>query len=412
MRFEQVPSHGQSVTNPVRNLFSTKSPLVAPIQLTYQQLVLWVKFIFRPLVDLINLCKPSKAAVTFENSLQDISTVIDTLVQQRRQERQIPSVVMAVIHQGQIIKTAAYGKAQDNTINPDDKLLEANTDTVYRVDSLSKQFTATAIIKLVEQGLAKLDEPIHTYLENTPPAWETITVRQLITHQAGFQYQLDEGEYPSIREQDQFPISQDYLARLFAQKPDPGKHIYSNIGYDILGIIIKNVTQKPYSAFMQETFFTPLKMSRTGIFANASNTDNFAIGYALQPGEAKNLTATNSYPDIINEDIPLAGAGILSTIEDMAQWELALQGNQLLSEASKHTLEHSLTDVWTRGRTDTGTPFLSASGVGWGYNASFIRYPASQSAVIVIANFDGTTGDSANIAELAFEIAQLYPFHQ
>jgi CubicO group peptidase (beta-lactamase class C family) len=411
----QPRSDGEDVKNSIQNLATHHHSPVAPIHTTYQQLALWVGFMLRPLVFLLNLFKPTQAPTMSEEALQNASQATDTLSQQRMQERRIPSVVVTVIHKGQVIKTAAYGKAQYNIINPNDKSLEltADTQTVYRVNSLSKQFTATAILKLVEQGLVDLEASISTYIKNAPPEWKAITVRQLMTHRAGLPYQLA-GEYPPISEQDQFPVPEDYLSRLLAQEPKPGRHIYSNVGYDLLGVIIKNVTQKPYSTFMQETFFTPLQMTRTGVSANIVNTDNFAIGYALQPGGTQILTATNSLPDNslpdnFNEDVPLAGAGILSTIEDMAKWELALQGTQMLSKASKQILEQSLSEVWAQGKTDNGTTFLSAGGTGWGYNSSFIRYPASQSAVIVMANFDGTSAGSANISELAFEIAQLYP---
>lgn len=325
------------------------------------------------------------------------------------QARHIPSVVVTVIHHGEVIKTEAYGQAQDNTIDPTSRSVPAGTQTVYRLDSLTKQFTATAIMKLVEQDLIDLDVPIHRYIAQAPASWEGITVRHLITHQAGFAYQLPDGQYPSITEQDEFPGPETYLTRLFAQQPEIGKHIYSNIGYELLGVIIKNVTQQSYSAFMQDTFFTPLGMLDTGVTANTNNTANFAIGYVMQSaGEDATLTPVNSLPQLINEDIPLAGAGILSTIEDMAIWERALQDPAFLNPESQQTLWESSQGVWTPGKTDNGTTFLSASGVGWGYNTSYIRYPASQSAVIIMANLDGTQADSANIPELAFEIAQLY----
>jgi CubicO group peptidase (beta-lactamase class C family) len=403
----EAPSHTDGVKHTIYSLFAKASPLFAPIQTTYQQLKFWVSTMISTLAPLFEVFIPKTSVIAYD--LAAISEATDLLIEQKIQEEQIPSVVVAVVYQGQVVKTSAYGKAQDNEINSDDKLLAANTQTVYRLDSLTKQFTATAMMKLVERGLVKLDEPISTYIKNTPQAWDAITIRHLITHHAGFQYQLEEEEYPTLYEQDQYPVPQDYLAQLFAQKPEPGKYIYSNIGYDLLGVVIKNVTQKPYSGFMKETFFAPLQMKHTGSYANASNTDNFAIGYALQPGPAKTLTATNSYPDIINEDIPLAAAGILSTIEDMVKWELALQGDDLLSTASKRMLEQSFVEVWAPGKTDRGAIFLSASGVGWGYNTSFIRYPASHSAVIVMANFDGTGADSPDMSALAFEIAQLYP---
>jgi CubicO group peptidase (beta-lactamase class C family) len=430
------------VTHSLHLLNDKYSQDVAPIQTMHQKLALFVVLLLQPIVFLLNLFKSAQPTVA-ENSQQDtpkvrdaliqqptvvapivetpstresiqaISTITDALIDDAMQARHIPSVVVSVIHQGQIVKTAAYGVAQDNRalaeVIPDFKrveLLPANTETVYRVDSLSKQFTAAAILKLVEQGYVNLDATIDTYIIDAP--WKDITVRQLITHEAGFAYQLSGEKYPSIATQDQFPIPQDYSTRLFDQERDPGKHIYSNIGYDILGVIIKNITKKSYSAFMQETFFTPLKMANTGVSNTVSDTDNFAIGYALQ-GTEKTLAALNFNPFIdeeINEDIPLAGAGIFSTIEDMTRWEFALQGSSILSRASKQLLSDL---VWSAGETDEGTTFLATSGVGWGYNASFIRYPASQSAVIVMANLNGTGPDNANIAELAFEIAQLYP---
>ena len=369
-------------------------------------------FLLQPLILLFTLGKiltPQKenvqnTPITSSPELKEkLKKQIDTTVTEFMEAHHIPSVTIGLILNGEIAYKKAFGEAKKLIPGVTDIAAPSTTRTTYRLASLTKQFTATAIIKLVEQGKIDLDASINKYIPNAPSTWEKVTVRDLIHHNGGFDYQLPIAEYPTLIEQDQYPTPENYLHILTSQKPQPGKHIYSNIGYELLGLILKEVTQKSYSACLKEIFFDPLDMKETNITSNINNTENFAIGYAYENQE---LTPLNLYPEMVQEDIPLAGAGISSSIIDLLKWEQALQSPNFLSAESQSVLWGAEgSGVWSVGKTEPGEPILAVSGAGWGYNSSFVRLPTQNAAIIVLSNLNGTGPNGANIPELTTKLA-------
>lgn len=388
------------------------TPTLPRIFVKYSLLLIF--FLLKPLIFVFTLGKMStsqkeNAEDTPVNSSPaltgELERQLHTTVTEFMKAHHIPSVTIGLVINGEIAYKEAFGDAKKLIPGVNDIPVASTTQTTYRLASLTKQFTATAIMKLVEQGKIDLDTSIKKYIPNAPSTWEKVTVRDLIYHNGGFAYQLPIAEYPTLKEQDQYPTPESYLHILTSQEPQPGKHIYSNIGYELLGMIIKEVAQKSYSAYLEETFFDPLKMKQTNITSNIDNTENFAIGYAY---ENQKLMPLNLYPDIVQEDIPLAGAGISSSLTDLFKWEQALQSDAFLSKESQAVLwGEEGESVWNVGHTEKGDPMLAVSGAGWGYNTSFVRFPAKNAAVIVLSNLNGTGPNGANIPELTAKLADL-----
>jgi CubicO group peptidase (beta-lactamase class C family) len=182
---------------------------------------------------------------------------VDQVVRAEMDQRHIPAVSLAVARRGAIVKSAAYGLM---SVSPS---VPAAPATIYTLDSITKQFMASGIMLLVQDGRVQLDAPVKAYVPNAPSSWDAITVRHLLTHTSGLAHDPPAG-YPPIAVQNTPPGAM--LARLFQMQPlfDPGsRYAYSNSGYSALAAVIQLVTQQPYLRFMRERIFDPVGMANT-----------------------------------------------------------------------------------------------------------------------------------------------------
>ncbi len=175
---------------------------------------------------------------------------VDQYVRAEMQRQHIPGLALLVARDGKMVEAQGFGLANVELQVP------VKPETVFQSGSVGKQFTATAVMMLVEEGKIKLDDPITMYLKEAPPKWNQVTVSELLSHTAGFT------DYP-----DNFDFRKDYtedeLLKVIAGIPlafPPGtKWSYSNLGYATLGILIHQVTGKFYGDFLQERIFQPLR---------------------------------------------------------------------------------------------------------------------------------------------------------
>src|SRR5436190_2587195 len=230
-------------------------------------------------------------------------------------KKQIPGCAIMVRKDGEVVLSAGYGIAN----------LEHGVDvtpkTVFQSGSVGKQFTAMAVMMLVEEGKLSLGDPLSKFLK-VPSSWPKITIRHLLTHTSGL------GDYP-----EKFSLQKDYteeelLKMVTAQELDfdPGdKWAYSNLGYLTLGIVIHKVTGQFYGDFLQKRIFEKLGMNSTRIINEADIIPNRAAGYRLEKGELKNQEWVSSSLNTT------ADGSLYFTIEDMAKWDEALEKQTLLS---------------------------------------------------------------------------------
>jgi len=272
---------------------------------------------------------------------EDMAAKVDQLVNREMRRQHIPGVSLAVLTNGQIILAKGYGLANVELQAP------VKPETIFQSGSVGKQFTATAVMMLVEAGKIHLDDNISKYLTKAPDSWGKIKVYHLLTHTSGL------GDYPS-----DFDFRRDYtedelLARLMKIPLDfqPGeKWSYSNLGYATLGILVSKVTGKFYGKFLQERIFKPLEMKTARIISEADIVTNRAAGYRLVKRELKNQEWVSPTMNTT------ADGSLYLTVYDMAKWDAALYTEKLLKKSS-------LEQMWTPVKLNDGS--RSPYGFGW-----------------------------------------------
>jgi CubicO group peptidase (beta-lactamase class C family) len=309
-----------------------------------------------------------------------VSTKIDEYVRAEMQAQQIPGVSLAVVKNGEILLARGYGFANVEHQVP------AKPETIFQSGSTGKQFTATAVMMLVEEGKLSLDDKLTKYFSDAPDAWRDITVRHLLTHTSGMT------DYPR-----DFDLRRDYTEDELLQRVkaiplafQPGeKWSYSNLAYVMLGILIHKVSGKFYGDFLQERVFKPLAMSTARIISEADIVPNRAAGYRIVNGQLKNQ---NWVSPTLNTT---ADGALYLTVYDMAKWDAALYTDKLLR---KSTLEQMWAPVKLKsGKTHPygfgwaltevrGHRIVEHGGSWQGFKAQITRYLDDKLTVIVFAN--------------------------
>jgi D-alanyl-D-alanine carboxypeptidase len=261
----------------------------------------------------------------------------------------------------------------------------ATPDMKFRVGSLTKQFTAAAILQLQEAGKLSIDDPISKYYPEAPQTWAKITLRHLLTHTSGIlSYTALPGFFAREARE---PHTPEELIKLTRDKPlqsEPGsKYEYNNTGYIILGYVIEKVSGQPYAQYLQQHVFTPLGMSGSGYDDPAPIIKGRAAGYARGPdGAWRNAP-------FIDMSVPYAAGSLYSTVNDLLVWDQALYGARLLKPDS---LQAMFTDYghqygfgvhidqkWDQER-------IWHNGIINGFSASLQRYPKSRITVVALSN--------------------------
>jgi CubicO group peptidase (beta-lactamase class C family) len=258
---------------------------------------------------------------------------------------------------------------------------QVDKNTVFQIASVTKAFTAVAIMKLQEQGRLRLEDPVGKYLGQAPPAMAGITIHQLLTHQSGLpQTYAAEGETKA----------EDATKAIFRLKPEatPGiKFIYSNGNYTLLALIIEKLTGNRWETYLQQTILQPLALQQSYFWADQNNT---GLPEILPAGKIKKRKRDYGY---------LGSTGIFSTAMDLHRFLTALDGNSLLSDTSRKLLLGSYvklksgfansTDYYAYGlfRTTGYVNGFWARGneEAWGVSIAF-RLPGSGISVVVLSD--------------------------
>src|ERR1041385_7762945 len=333
----------------------------------------------------------------------DVSARVDEYIRTEMQAQQIPGLALAVVKDGKMVIARGYGFANVEHQVP------VRPETIFQSGSTGKQFTATAVMMLVEEGKLSLDDKITKYFADGPTAWRDITVRHLLTHTSGMT------DYP-----EDFDLRRDYTEDELYQRIktiplafQPGeKWSYSNLAYVMLGILIHKVSGKFYGDFLQDRIFKPLEMSTARIISEADIIPNRAAGYRLVNGQLKNQ-------DWVSPSLNTTADGALYlTIYDMAKWDAALYGDKLLKKAS-------LEQMWTPVKLNDGK--THPYGFGWaldevhghrvvehggswqGFKSYIARYPNDGLTVVLFANQARTNPGNLAHGVAAIFIPELAP---
>src|SRR5580658_10387092 len=333
---------------------------------------------------------------------QNSSAIPDSVgdyVRSEMQKQHIPGLSLLVSKGGQIVRAEGFGLANVELQAP------VKADTVFQSGSVGKQFTATAVMMLVEEGKVALDDPLTKYFSDAPAGWKEVTVRQLLSHTAGFT------DYP-----EKFDFRKDWteeeLLKMVEGVPlayPPGtKWDYSNLGYLTLGILIHRVTGEFYGDFLQQRIFQPLGMQTTRIISEADIVPNRAAGYRLVKGELKNQEWV---APMVNTT---ADGSLYFSILDLAKWDAALYTEKLLKPSS-------LDQMWTPAKLKNGKPNNAGYGFGWdiaerhrhhvvshtgawqGFKSAIARYVNDRLTIVVLANLA-----EAKPGAIAEHVADMY----
>ncbi len=259
--------------------------------------------------------------------------------------------------------------------------------TKFRLGSITKQFAATAILQLEERGKLKVEDAICQYVPECPDSWKPITIHHLLTHTSGIR---NVTALPSYRRDMMLPSPPLQTMKRFRDLPldfDPGtKFSYSNSGYVVLAIIVEKASGESWDAFLRKNIFDPAGMHDSGHDTFAAVLPHRASGYELAAGK----WIHSPYHDM---EMPTGGGDLYSTVEDMYRWDLALQGEKILSAASKQKMYTPFKDNYAYGWAvdqQSGRKRIGHNGGISGFVTAFARFPDERAVVVILSNFTGS----------------------
>lgn len=283
-----------------------------------------------------------------------------------------------------------------------------DADTVFDIGSLTKQFTAAAILRLEMDGRLSVDDPLATFFDQLPPDTAEITLHQLLTHTSGL---------PDVVGEDEEPIKRNEFVDRIAGEPlrqEPGEQYhYSNVGYSMLAAVIEVVTGESYEAYLRQALFVPAGLTATGYVLPRFAGSTVAVGY---DGDAATGRPNELGWDGDGPYWNLRGnGGILSTATDMHRWHRALLGDDILDAAAKaklyghHVREGDGADTfygygWVLTPVGDGTDLIAHNGGNGIFFADFLRFVDEDVAIFLATNASrGSEEDAAyDIARAIF----------
>jgi len=291
----------------------------------------------------------------------------------------VPGVSAALVQHGVVKIATAYGLA--DLEHP----LSATPTTNYRLASVSKQFTALAVLLLVADGRLALDDPLARFFADAPHFWRFVTLRHLLTHTSGlldYEDRIPPEATTQLHDQDVLDLVRPYATGYHA----PGSAFrYSNPGYCLLALIVAQAADQPFATLLRERIFIPCQMDGTIAYeAGVCEVARRAYGYSFQ-GQTWMRT------DQSLTSATLGDGGIYSSVEDLARWDAALRAGQLLPESLQAQM--FLSHVTTPDGVGYGFGwFLQDPGVAYhtgetiGFRTAIVRYLATGLTAIVLAN--------------------------
>lgn len=305
---------------------------------------------------------------------------VDSYVKAEMERQKIPGVSIAIVRDGSPLLVKGYGMANV------EHSVAVKPETIFQSGSVGKQFTSMAVMLLVEDGKAALEDKLVKHVPDVPAEWAGITIRHLLTHTSGL------GDYPQDFDLQRDGTEAEVFKKLQAAKPAsaPGERwAYSNVGYVTLGVLIRKLSGKFYGDFLQERVFKPLGMTTARVISEQDIVANRAAGYMLVNGVLKNQTWV---APTLNTT---ADGALYLTALDMVKWEAALAAGKLLSSASYEEMwkpvqlnngsKHPYGFGWALSSVNQHR-IIEHSGAWQGFKAHIVRFPDKKLAVIAFAN--------------------------
>ncbi|MGA8429084.1 MAG: serine hydrolase domain-containing protein [Candidatus Sulfotelmatobacter sp.] len=333
---------------------------------------------------------------------------IDSFITTEMARQRIPGLAVGIYSRGKILLAKGYGQANVELGVP------VKPETIFQSGSVGKQFVSAAIMMLVEEGKVSLDDSVTKYFSDAPATWKPILIKNLLSHTSGLSEYESEGRTgPKGPFYTRLDFTEDELVTKIEALPiewAPGeKWAYRNTNYVLLGVLVHKITGKPYHEFLDERIFKPLGMASTRLISERDIIPNRAAGYELDNDQLKNQEWVSP---TFNST---ADGALYFNVLDLARWDAALYGTQLLKQSS-------LDRIWTAYPLNDRKPNPAGYGFGWmigeqndhkriehggawqGFTCRISRYPDDGITVVVLANLDA---DHAGIGPIAHVIAGL-----
>ncbi len=322
----------------------------------------------------------------------EIAAKVDAAIRPRVEHDRFSGAVL-IARDGKVLVRRGYGLANREHNVPN------APETRFRLGSITKQFTAMAVLILQEQGKLDVREKVKKYLADAPGAWDEVTVHHLLTHTSGIPSFTDFPDY--LETMTQHMTAEELVAR-FRDKPlefPPGTRFkYSNSGYVLLGRLIEKVSGESYEGFLRRQIFTPLKMKDTGFDNPIAVIPHRAAGYARRGPFVVNAL-------YIDMSIPHAAGALYSTVDDLYLWDQALDGETLIPRKSLDAMFTPEKDGygygWAIGRS-FGRRMVGHGGGINGFATDIRRFPDDKVCVIVLSNLE-----TAPVAEIGDDLAAI-----
>lgn len=344
-------------------------------------------------------------AVSVEPSSRDLSRQIDSFLTASTRKDE-PGLTVVVMKNGKTILKKGYGMA-DLELG-----VSIEPDMVFRIGSMTKQFTAVAVLQLAETGKLSPDDNIQKYLPDYDTQGKNIRIENLLTHTSGITSYTNMPEWHSLWRKD---MSVEELIRMFEKKPlrfEPGENWeYCNSGYILLGRIIEKVSGETYESYLEKHIFQPLEMKNT-YYGNAARIIPKRVhGYSVGSSGYENAP-------YLSMSQPFAAGALLSNVEDLATWDSSLYTEKLLKL-------DSLAKAWTGYTLKNGTP--TGYGYGWGvgtyeghkvilhdggingFVSSGVRFPEQKVYVAILSNNEAINANALAIRVAALAIGKPVP---
>ncbi len=326
----------------------------------------------------------SSAGCMQKSSIANAASSLDSFLQQQTAQQNFSGTVL-IARKGKIVLNKAYGFANYELSAPN------TLQTKFRIGSITKQFTAVAIMQLQEKGLLNVHDTISKYISDFPNG-KNITLHHLLTHTSG---NFNISTLPDIVERAKQSTTLEKLVDFIKQQKaefSPGdRYSYNNSGYILLTYIIEKASGKTYAQYLQENIFNPLGMKDSGIDSPIPIIKNRASGYS------KDQTGLINAP--YTDMVWTAGAGqIYSTIEDMYRWHCALQNGTVLCKESIQLMQKAHACDQERPNECYGYgfyhvkntkfgPLLGHRGGTLGFKSAYYYYPEHDLVILILSNF-------------------------
>jgi len=338
-----------------------------------------------------SLAAQAQSSLVVNTIPPDLSAKIDAVAQQALDQTGVPSASIAIVQHGQIVYTHAYGKAR---LDPP---VAAEPSILYSIGSISKQFTAAALLLLEQQGKLSIDDPVSKYIPDLTRANE-VTIRMLLSHTAGYQdFWPEDYLMPPMRES----TTAQHILDVWAKKPldfDPGtRWQYSNTNYVIAGVIVEKVSGMPLMKFLQANIFKPLDMEAVW------NSDAERLGDTDASGYIRYALGPLRPAPKEGKGWMFAAGELAMPAYDLAQWDISVMNRSLLAPKSYDELFNPVklkdgTDThYALGlsvRTAMGRTFYEHSGEVSGFVSDNVVFPEDKAAIAVLTNQDAARAAS------------------